>query len=333
MRVLATFGAEPLHHCRAIGLWDVEMALNEMPEALERSSRTHNPRQKTEKFREFFLRLGERTFLTGTTTRVHGYASTEEEALRIVKGFTEKYAQPDPPSGGSFELIKNEEAMGICCENVPLNAESVLNDDVFALHYPEGTNEWHLKIEAKLTERTRGLMILEGEPGTGKTSYLRHLMGRLRESHRFYFIPPSSMSVLSNPKFIGFWADERKLNTDKKLAVILEDADAALMTRGSDNREQVSAILNLTDGMLGDFLSLQIICTINCRITDIDQALQRPGRLISHRRFERLDAKQAGLLASHLGKALPMQSDYSLAEVFSGEEQETPTLRRMGFGG
>ena len=41
---------------------------------------------------------------------------------------------------------------------------------------------------------------------------------------------------------------------------------AALMTRGSDNRDQVSAILNLSDGMLADYLRLQIICTINCRL-------------------------------------------------------------------
>jgi ATP-dependent 26S proteasome regulatory subunit len=105
------------------------------------------------------------------------------------------------------------------------------------------------------------------------------------------------------------------------------------MTRGSDNQEEVSSILNLTDGMLGDFLGLQIICTINCRVSDIDQALLRPGRLIAHRKFERLNPAQAARLASQLGKSLPQREDYSLAEVFSGEEQQSTTVRpRMGFG-
>jgi hypothetical protein len=89
-------------------------------------------------------------------------------------------------------------------------------------------------------------------------------MGVLKESHRFYFIPTSTMGVLSKPEFIGFWAEQRRIHANRKFAVILEDSDAALMTRGSDNREQVSAILNLSDGMLADFLRLQIICTINC---------------------------------------------------------------------
>ena len=140
------------------------------------------------------------------------------------------------------------------------------------------------------------------------------------------------MGMLSNPKFIGFWAEERNSHADKKLVVILEDADAVLMTRGSDNRDEVSALLNLSDGMLGDFLSLQIICTINCPISDIDQALLRPGRLITHRRFERLDPVQALKLASHLGKSLPEKDEYSLAEVFSGEEQASVSRPRMGFG-
>ena len=114
--------------------------------------------------------------------------------------------------------------------------------------------------------------------------------------------------------------------------MILEDADAVLMSRGSDNRDEVSALLNLSDGMLGDFLSLHIICTINCRVTEIDQALLRPGRLISLKKFERLNREQALRLASHIGKSLPEKDDYSLAEVFSGEEQAAVSHPRMGFG-
>ena len=94
------------------------------------------------------------------------------------------------------------------------------------------------------------------------------------------------------------------------------------MARGSDNRDYVSALLNLSDGMLGDFLSLHIICTINCRVLDIDQALLRPGRLICHRKFERLKAEQADRLAAHLGRSLPLKEDYSLAEVFSGRSRQ-----------
>ena len=103
------------------------------------------------------------------------------------------------------------------------------------------------------------------------------------------------------------------------------------MMRGADNRDQVSALLNLTDGMLGDFLRLQIICTINCSAADIDPALLRPGRLLCHRVFGRLDRAQAARLAERLGRKLPVAGDYSLAEVFAGHEQEQRGRRAIGF--
>jgi hypothetical protein len=94
------------------------------------------------------------------------------------------------------------------------------------------------------------------------------------------------------------------------------------MTRGSDNCDQVCAILNFSDGMLADSFRLQIFCTINCRADDIDQALLRPGRLLCHRFFRRLDHAQASRLAESLGKKLPILRDYFLAEVFARSESE-----------
>jgi len=156
-------------------------------------------------------------------------------------------------------------------------------------------------------------------------------MGELKESHRFYFIPTANLGILSRQDFIGFWADQRRVHAKKKFTVILEDSDAALMTRGSDNREQVSAILNLADGMLADFLRLQIICTINCSAADIDPALLRPGRLICHRVFNRLDYDEAVQLAEKLGNKLPQAHDYSLAEVFAGHDASEINRPRIGF--
>ena len=157
-------------------------------------------------------------------------------------------------------------------------------------------------------------------------------MGALKGSHRFYFIPPSSMSVLSDPKFIDFWSEQRRTHPDRKFVVVLEDSEAALLTRANDNREQVSAILNLSDGMLADFLRLQIVCTINCTIAEIDQALLRPGRLLCHRFFRRLDHTEASRLAESLGKTLVPADDYSLAEVFAGCAVAAKEREQIGFG-
>lgn len=327
--VLAAVGSGPLHKFGMTGRWDLQKAVTEKADALLRSVRFEQVESKEAVWDDLIFQLGPRRFVYVEKDRLQGYAGTAAEAEAIAKTFAERYALPPDPEGGSYSMIRVDREIGRI--TVPLPAESMLSEETFALHYGEAAVAWHQDFVKRLTSRKSGLAILEGPPGTGKTSYLRHLMGVLRQSHRFYFIPASTLGVLSDPNFIGFWADQRRRHEDKQFAVILEDCDAALMTRGADNREQVSAILNLTDGMLADFLRLQVLCTINGRAADIDQALLRPGRLICHRVFGRLDRDHAERLASLLGRKLPAASDYSLAEIFVDPEACEAPRPRIGF--
>lgn len=327
--VVVAFGGGRLHECRMYGCFDLDRALAENSAALFRSVRRLDEDHKLNQWDDLTFQFGPRSFLYADESKVLGYAETSQEAERLTSKFCESYKKPPLPRGGSFYLIRT--GREISRELVELGTETILADEVFNLHYGKGSWEWHEDFIAKLSSRSHGLSIFEGSPGTGKTSYLRHLMGLLKDTHRFYFIPTATMGVLSNPDFIGFWAEQRRRHADRQFVVILEDSDAALMTRGVDNREQVSAILNLSDGMLADFLRLQIICTINCKAADIDQALLRPGRLLCHRVFRRLDYAQASLLAESLGRTLPTASDYSLAEIFADYQSSSIPRPRIGF--
>jgi ATP-dependent 26S proteasome regulatory subunit len=124
-------------------------------------------------------------------------------------------------------------------------------------------------------------------------------------------------------EFIAFWARQKELHEGKHLSLILEDAEQALMARANDNRSLVQVILNYSDGMLADFLRLQIIATVNCTASDLDEALLRPGRLMARRHFGRLSRSDARRLASHHGLTLASgQEDYSLAEIFNEQGSE-----------
>jgi SpoVK/Ycf46/Vps4 family AAA+-type ATPase len=138
--------------------------------------------------------------------------------------------------------------------------------------------------------------------------------------------------MVNDPDFIGFWEGERRRHGEKKFIMILEDSEKALMRREDDNRSQVSALLNITDGLLSDFLNLQVICTINCMSSELDQALLRPGRLLAHKVFARLPREEALRIAEKLGKPLPLRSDYSLAEIFNeAVEQPERDEKIVGF--
>ena len=328
--IMSAFGGGRLHTCRLQGSWDLDRAFSKHADVLFRSIRKLSTKDTLAEWDDLTFQFGPRAFLYADENRVVGFASTPMEAERLVTQFSKACLKSATPSGGDFCLIEQGREH-IKCQTVTLPPETILKPEALSLHYGSGSGEWHQSFIGKLRERTNGLSIFEGKPGTGKTFYLRHLIGVLKDSHRFYFIPTSNMGVLSKPDFIGFWADQRRIHSKRKFVVILEDSDAALMTRGSDNREQVSALLNLSDGMLADFLRLQIICTINCSAADVDPALLRPGRLICHRVFGRLDYSQAARLAESLGRKLPQARDYSLAEVFAGNDTDEIPRPRMGF--
>ena len=331
--ILGAFGQGQLHRFHTRGDWDLKRATVEHADKLVRSTASASLKNGEEWLDNLTFAFGPQTFIHVVPSSIFGFATTPAEARRIVEWFHQEYreAHAAPRVAGDFYLIKSS-FNGAGSVKVTLTDNTVLSPEAFALHYNAQTVQWHERFIQTLRTKAHGVAILEGPPDTGKTSYLRHLMGLLNESHTFYFIPSASMDVLSASDFVDFWAEERQRHGERQLAVILEDSDAALMSRDCDNRNKVSALLNLSDGMLGDFLRLQIICTINCASTEIDKALMRPGRLITHQIFPRLDYAHAARLAESLGRELRPGRDYSLAEVFAGGEvEESTSSRHMGF--
>jgi hypothetical protein len=131
--------------------------------------------------------------------------------------------------------------------------------------------------------------------------------------------------MLCSPDCIDFWLTENRQKLGK--VVVIEDAESLLARRASDNQEALSNLLNIADGFIGDYLRLQLICTISAPIKDLDPAVTRPGRLIASREFGKLTRQQALRLAETLGITLQPQDSYSLAEIYNRND-----LRHVGRG-
>ena len=207
--------------------------------------------------------------------------------------------------------------------------------DDLILHYGEAFEEWHREFIGELNARRGGLTILRGEPGTGKTTYLRHLLYELRKTHRFYYLPLAAYPLLSSPLCVDFWMGENEKYDSLKKVVILEDAEALLAERHPENQESLSTLLNIGDGFLGDCLQMHVICTMNAPIGRLDPAVKRSGRLIAARRFERLTWPQAQRLANARGLTLEFRESYSLAEIYANSsltgDLTQDCERKVGF--
>ena len=73
---------------------------------------------------------------------------------------------------------------------------------------------------------------------------------------------------------------------------------------------------NLTDGILGDCLSIQIITTFNMKREKIDQTLLRKGRLIAEHKFENLSVEESDKIFNHLGKDYINDKPMSLVDIY-----------------
>lgn len=136
------------------------------------------------------------------------------------------------------------------------------------LFYEDDFREVDRVIQTRLKQKKdKGIVFLHGLPGTGKTTYLRYLIGKIRK--RVLFLSPSTAQRLTNPDFVELLIDNQ--NT----VLIIEDAENIIRDRNVSANSSVSNLLNISDGLLADFLNVQLICTFNSPLTHVDQALIR----------------------------------------------------------
>jgi len=197
------------------------------------------------------------------------------------------------------------------------------------LNYGEAFEKTHNKIVERLSQdKGKGLVLLHGKPGTGKTSYIRYLCSVVDK--RVIFIPPYLTENISSPQFVPFLIEH------SNSILVIEDAEKIIIDRDSaeSSRQGVANILNLTDGILSDCLSIQIIATFNTTREKIDKALLRKGRLIAEHKFDELSVENSNKLLKHLQKDYTTNKPMTLTEIYNFGEEEylaQEESRSIGF--
>jgi hypothetical protein len=172
--------------------------------------------------------------------------------------------------------------------------------------------------------KDKGIVLLHGLPGTGKTTYLRYLIGKIKK--RVLFVSPNVAGDITNPDFIQL------LVSNPNSVLIIEDAENVIMDRKLNNNASVSNLLNISDGLLADFLNVQLICTFNSPVAMVDSALMRKGRLIAKYEFGKLGIEKAKRLSKHLGFDTEITKPMTLAEITNPHEKDAAPEKTEIFG-
>lgn len=198
-----------------------------------------------------------------------------------------------------------------------LDIASNYNDDFLPIH--------DIILQRLNQENDKGLVLLHGKPGTGKTNYIRFLATTLKK--QVIFLPPDMATAITSPDLIALLMD----NCNSIL--VIEDAEKIIVDREVDGHSPVSALLNLADGLLSDCLNIQIICSFNTNLSKVDKALLRRGRLIAKYEFKELEAHKAQELSNKLGFKTTITQPMTLTAIYNQEEEEFKQVERANAVG
>lgn len=197
-----------------------------------------------------------------------------------------------------------------------------IKDDRYDLFY--GKKFPHEDFKKFITDETEHLMLFYGEPGTGKSNYLKNLIINSRKN--VIYIPPGMLRVISSPDFVSYVME------NKNSILIVEDAEDVLSI---DRNAATTNLLQICDGFLRDCLNLKVLATFNAPISKIDPALLRKGRLYMSHEFVKLTPSESNKLADFCGINYNFTEDSSLAEIFNVKKSTSalskPTTA-IGFG-
>lgn len=194
-------------------------------------------------------------------------------------------------------------------------------------NYNDDFKKVHETIFRRLSKSNdKGLILLHGKPGTGKTSYIRYLVASLKKD--VIFLPPNMATALTNPDLLSILME----NTNS--VFVIEDAENIIMDREKGGGSPVSALLNISDGLLSDCLNIQIICSFNTDLSKVDPALMRKGRLIAKYEFGELEIQKAQKLSDKLGFNTVIDSPMTLASIYNQNDtvyQSEDKAKPIGF--
>ena len=165
------------------------------------------------------------------------------------------------------------------------------------------------------------LMLMYGEPGTGKSSLIKSLVND-NLGTEFIYVDSSLFTSLSNGQFLSF------LNEHRGAVFILEDCETALKSRSEGPNEYISTILNITDGIVAESLKCKFICTFNCPKEKIDEALLRKGRLSILYEFKKLTLEKTRGIYPEADKEMTLAEAYNATAKVDYTEKKQ---RKIGF--
>ena len=165
------------------------------------------------------------------------------------------------------------------------------------------------KLIKLIKKSNKGLSLLYGDRGTGKTSIINYLNKKL--SKMVIFIPNNMIdTTINNPEFKSF------IRKYPNSVLVIDDCEVIFNQLFNKSNTFVNNLLQLVDGPLSDSFKLNIVMLFNLNDEDeIDQSLIDCNNLLDVIEFDLLEIESSNELAKHINSRNKYKNKTKLIDI------------------
>lgn len=190
--------------------------------------------------------------------------------------------------------------------------------DNIEMYYNLKTFKYVKKLVKSIKKTNKGLSILYGQRGTGKTSMINYLSKSI--DRMIIFIPNNMVdSTINNPEF------KRFLRRYQNPIIILDDCEMMFNESYNKSNVLVNNLIQLVDGFLSDSIEAHVITLFNVDSDDeIDHSMMDCNNLIDVVEFKKLTEEESTELSTYLDISRKYKTPTRLIDVVKDRKEKTP---------